>query len=65
MRAARVERPRLADRLPRRRQGAIDLPLEELARRFERVVLVDIDAEAMAAVERSPRCATRKLRARA
>ena len=45
--AARVERPRLAVVLGAGK--AYDLPLEELARRFERVVLVDIDAEAMAA----------------
>jgi len=45
--AARVERPRLAVVLGAGK--AYDLPLEELAKRFERVVLVDIDAEAMAA----------------
>jgi len=45
--AARVERPRLAVVLGAGK--AYDLPLEELARRFERVLLVDIDAEAMAA----------------
>jgi hypothetical protein len=45
--AARVEQPRLAVVLGAGK--AYDLPLEELARRFERVVLVDIDAEAMAA----------------
>lgn len=45
--AARVERPHLAVVLGAGK--AYDLPLEELARRFERVVLVDIDAEAMAA----------------
>jgi len=45
--AARVERPGLAVVLGAGK--AYDLPLEELARRFERVVLVDIDAEAMAA----------------
>lgn len=45
--AARVERPRLAVVLGAGK--AYDLPLDELARRFERVVLIDIDAEAMAA----------------
>jgi hypothetical protein len=45
--AARVGRPRLAVVLG---AGKVyDLPLEELARRFERVVLVDIDAGALAA----------------
>ncbi len=59
--AARVEQPRLAVVLGAGK--AYDLPLEELARRFERVVLVDIDAEAMAA---SSAAAVRepKLRAR-
>lgn len=59
--AARVERPRLAVVLGAGK--AYDLPLEELARRFERVVLVDIDAEAMSA---SSAAAVRdeKLRAR-
>jgi hypothetical protein len=59
--AARVEQPRLVVVLGAGK--AYDLPLEELARRFERVVLVDIDAEAMAvssaAAVRDP-----KLRAR-
>jgi len=45
--AARVEHPRLAVVLGAGK--AYDLPLEELAKRFERVVLVDIDAEALAA----------------
>jgi hypothetical protein len=44
--AARVEHPRLAVVLGAGK--AYDLPLEELAKRFERVVLVDIDAEALA-----------------
>jgi hypothetical protein len=44
--AARVERPRLVVVLGAGK--AYDLPLEDLARRFERVVLIDIDAEAMA-----------------
>ncbi len=59
--AARVEQPRLAVVLGAGK--AYDLPLEELARRFERVVLVDIDAQAMAA---SSAAAVRdaKLRAR-
>ena len=59
--AARVEQPRLAVVLGAGK--AYDLPLEELARRFERLVLVDIDAEAMAA---SSAAAVRdpKLRAR-
>ena len=59
--AVRVEQPRLAVVLGAGK--AYDLPLEELARRFERVVLVDIDAEAMAA---SSAAAVRdpKLRAR-
>jgi hypothetical protein len=59
--AARVERPRLAVVLGAGK--AYDLPLEELARSFERVVLVDIDAAAMAA---SSAAAVRdaKLRAR-
>lgn len=59
--AARVEQPRLAVVFGAGK--AYDLPLEELARRFERVVLVDIDAEAMAA---SSAAAVRdaKLRAR-
>lgn len=59
--AARVEQPRLAVVLGAGK--AYDLPLEELARRFARVVLVDIDAEAMAA---SSAAAVRdpKLRAR-
>ena len=59
--AAQVEQPRLAVVLGAGK--AYDLPLEELARRFERVVLVDIDAEAMAA---SSAAAVRdaKLRAR-
>jgi len=59
--AARVEQPRLAVVLGAGK--AYDLPLEELARCFERVVLVDIDAEAMAA---SSAAAVRdpKLRAR-
>lgn len=45
--AERVGRPRLAVVLGAGK--AYDLPLEELAKRFERVVLIDIDAEAMAA----------------
>lgn len=45
--AARVERPRLAVVLGAGK--AYDLPLEDLAKRFERVVLVDIDAGALAA----------------
>ena len=59
--AARAERRKLAVLLGAGK--AYDLPLEELARRFERVVLVDIDAEAMAA---SSAAAVRdpKLRAR-
>jgi hypothetical protein len=59
--AARVEQPRLAVVLGAGK--AYDLPLEELARRFQRVMLVDIDAEAMAA---SSAAAVRdpKLRAR-
>lgn len=44
--AARVARPRLAAVLGAGK--AYDLPLEELAQRFERVVLVDIDAAALA-----------------
>ena len=44
--AARVARPRLAVVLGAGK--AYDLPLVELAKRFERVVLIDIDAEAMA-----------------
>jgi hypothetical protein len=59
--AKRFARPRLAVVLG---AGKVyDLPLEELARIFERVVLVDIDAEAMAA---SSAAAVRdaKLRAR-
>ncbi len=59
--AAAVEQPRLAVVLGAGK--AYDLPLEELAQRFERVVLIDIDADAMAstssAVVRDP-----KLRAR-
>jgi hypothetical protein len=43
---ARVPRPRLAVVLGAGK--AYDLPLEELAQRFERVVLVDIDADALA-----------------
>ncbi len=42
-----MERPRLAVVLGAGK--AYDLPLEELARRFERLVLVDIDAGALAA----------------
>jgi hypothetical protein len=59
--AARAERRDLAVLLGAGK--AYDLPLEELARRFERVVLVDVDAEAMAA---SSAAAVReaKLRAR-
>jgi hypothetical protein len=48
--AARVERPRLAVVL-----GAgktYDLPMQELAQRFDRVVLIDIDADALAAIIR-------------
>jgi hypothetical protein len=48
--AGRVEPPRLAVVL-----GAgktYDLPIEELAQRFERVVLIDIDADALAATIR-------------
>jgi hypothetical protein len=48
--AARVERPRLAVVL-----GAgktYDLPIQELAQRFVRVVLIDIDADALAATIR-------------
>jgi hypothetical protein len=45
--AARVQQPRLAVVLGAGK--AYDLPLPELARRFERVVLIDIDADAMAA----------------
>jgi hypothetical protein len=44
--AARVERPRLAVVLGAGK--AYDLPLEDLAQRFERVILIDIDADAMA-----------------
>lgn len=58
--AARVEQPRLAVVLGAGK--AYDLPLEELARRFERVVLIDIDAEAMAA---SSAAAVRDARLRA
>lgn len=59
--AARAERRNLAVLLGAGK--AFDLPLEELARRFERVLLVDIDAEAMTA---SSAAAVRdaKLRAR-
>jgi hypothetical protein len=45
--AARVEQPRLAVVLGAGK--AYDLPLEELAQRFDRLVLVDIDAAALAA----------------
>jgi hypothetical protein len=48
--AARIERPRLAVVL-----GAgktYDLPIQELAQRFERVLLLDIDADALAATIR-------------
>lgn len=45
--AARVARPRLAVVLGAGK--AYDLPLADLAKRFERVALVDIDAEALAA----------------
>ena len=45
--AARVEQPRLAVVLGAGK--AYDLPLGEIAKRFERVVLADIDAEAMSA----------------
>lgn len=45
--AARVEQPRLAVVLGAGK--AYDLPLPELAKRFDRVVLIDIDADAMAA----------------
>ena len=44
--AAAVEQPRLAVVLGAGK--AYDLPLDELARRFERVVLIDIDGAAMA-----------------
>ena len=44
--AARVQHPRLAVVLGAGK--AYDLPLEELAQRFERVVLLDIDADALA-----------------
>lgn len=43
--AGRVPRPRLAAVLGAGK--AYDLPLEELARRFERLILVDIDAAAL------------------
>lgn len=58
--AARVEQPRLAVVLGAGK--AYDLPLEELAGRFARVVLVDIDAGAMAA---SSAAAVRDARLRA
>jgi hypothetical protein len=49
--AALVEQPRLAVVLGAGK--AYDLPLEELAKRFPRVVLVDIDGEAMASTSRA------------
>ena len=59
--AALVEQPRLAVVLGAGK--AYDLPLEELAQRFERVVLVDIDGAALAstssAVVRDPRLRSR------